>query len=62
MFGAVKMPKVPKAKGWWRVSLKMETLRRLENIRDKLAADGEKISIDAVVSHLITAYYKNLRA
>jgi len=53
---------MPKAKGWWRVSLKIETLRRLENIRDKLAADGEKISIDAVVSHLITAYYKNLRA
>ena len=31
-----------KAKGWWRVSLKMETLRRLENIRDRLQADGDK--------------------
>jgi hypothetical protein len=49
-------------KGWWRVSLKMETLRRLEKVRDRLQTDEETLSIDAVVSHLITAYYKNLRA
>lgn len=58
MFGAVLMA----GKGWWRVSLKMETLRRLESVRDRLQTDGENLSIDAVVSHLITAYYKNLRA
>lgn len=58
MFGAVLMA----GKGWWRVSLKMETLRRLESVRDRLQTDGETLSIDAVVSHLITAYYKNLRA
>lgn len=51
-----------KAKGWWRVSVKMETLRRLENIRDRLQADGEKLSIDAVVSHLITAYHRSQRS
>lgn len=49
-------------KGWWRVSLKMETLRRLEQVRDRLQTDEETLSIDAVVSHLITAYYKDLRA
>lgn len=51
-----------KAKGWWRVSLKMETLRRLENVRDRLAADGEKLSIDAVVAHLITTYHQSQRS
>lgn len=50
------------AKGWWRVSLKMETLRRLESVRDRLQTDGETLSIDAVVSHLITAYFKNTRS
>jgi hypothetical protein len=51
-----------KAKGWWRVSLKMETLRRLENIRDRLQTDGETLSIDAVVSHLIAAYHRSQRS
>jgi len=58
MFGVVLMA----GKGWWRVSIRMETLRRLESVRDRLQTDGENLSIDAVVSHLITAYYKNLRA
>lgn len=58
MFGVVLMA----GKGWWRVSIRMETLRRLESVRDRLQTDEETLSIDAVVSHLITAYYKNLRA
>jgi len=53
---------MPKAKGWWRVSLKMETLRRLEQVRDRLQTDEETLSIDAVVSHLITAYHQSQRS
>ncbi len=49
-------------KGWWRVSLRLETLRRLEQVRDRLQTDGENLSIDAVVSHLITAYHKSQRS
>jgi len=58
MFGAVLMA----GKGWWRVSLKMETLRRLEQVRDRLQTDGETLSIDAVVSRLITAYHQSQRS
>ncbi len=50
-----------RAKGWWRVSLKVETLQRLETIRDRIAADGEKLSYDAVVSRLISAYHQSQR-
>lgn len=51
-----------RAKGWWRVSLRVSTLRRLEAIRDKVAKDDEKLSYDAVVSRLISAYYQSQRS
>ena len=51
------------AKGWWRVSLRMDTLRRLEDLRDRLQQDdGGRMSIDAVVSHIISDYYRSRRS
>jgi len=49
-----------KPKGWWRASLRLETLQKLEKIGEKIEEKiGKKPSIDAVVRYLIDEHWNN---
>jgi len=51
---------MPAPKGWWRASLRLETLQKLEKIGEKIEEKiGKKPSIDAVVRYLIDEHWNN---
>ena len=46
------------AKGWWRIAVKMQTLKQLDQLKKELFPDVNDISYDKVIRKLISEYYR----
>lgn len=46
--------------GWWKISVSLKNLKRLDEIRKKLESElDEKVSYNRAIQHLIENYLKN---
>lgn len=52
--------KVGNPVGWWKISVSLKNLRKLDEIKQKLENEvGERLSYNKVIQHLIEHYLKN---
>ena len=57
----VDTPKVGNPPGWWKISVSLKNLKKLDEIKQKLEAEkNERLSYNKVIQHLIEQYLKKI--